>query len=185
VGGLLGGTTGGMVGAAIGSHEGKTGEGALIGALAGGVTGAAIGNQTDVANIRYQQTVNENAIAAQQAAVTMDQVIQMTQSGLSDELIQNQIKANGIAQRVSTNDLIQLKSQGVSDLVIRQLQTTGSQPPPVNPPPQLYAPRPVINVNPYHPPVYRQVPIFRPSPVILRGPVHRHRRPRAGFTLHM
>ena len=180
VGGLLGGTTGGMMGAAIGSHEGKTGEGALIGALAGGVTGAVIGNQTDEANLRYRQAANQNAIAAEQAAVTNEQVIEMTRSGLSDEVISNQIKTSGVAQRVSTQDIIELKSQGVSDLVIRQLQTTSVQPILENRTPPLYAPGPVINVNSHLSPIYRPRPIYRPLP-FRHAPGHHRRIPPGRF----
>ncbi len=178
VGGLLGGATGGMFGAAIGSHSGNSGEGALIGAVAGGLTGAAIGNEADQANLRIEQQAQKNAIVAQQSAVTLDQVLLMTQSGLSDDLIVNQISVNGIAERVSTQDIIQLKSQGVSDPVIRQIQTMAAQPVRVNPSTPLHPPAPLIHVTPYFPPVYRTVPVFGPPPAIRYVPIQRHRHPR-------
>lgn len=126
-GSALGAMTGGLIGASIGSHDGKTGEGAILGAIAGGIGGAAIGNQVDYQEQQWQQQQNAQAIRAQQAAVTLEQVTQMSQKGLSDELIVNQIHANGMSRRPSTDDLIRLKSSGVSDRVIQEMQTM-SQP---------------------------------------------------------
>ena len=180
LGGLLGGTTGGLVGASIGSHDGKSGEGALIGAVAGGLTGAAIGNQADQANQRAREDAQQDAAEAQQSAVTMEQVYLMTQSGLSDELILNQIRNNGIDRRVTTNDVIQLKSYGVSEEVIRQMQNTGTRSEIGSP--HSYPSQPAIHVVPGVP-ACQQVPVFRPPPVFWHGPAHRrHHRAHAGFS---
>lgn len=123
-GSALGATTGGLIGASIGSHDGKTGEGALIGAIAGGITGAALGNQADAQEQQWQRQQSDLAMRANQNAVSQIQVTQLTQSGLSDELIINQINSNGMTNRPSTDDLIRLKSSGVSDEVIRAMQTS-------------------------------------------------------------
>jgi hypothetical protein len=184
-GGLLGGTGGGIVGAAIGSQSGHTDEGALIGAIAGGVTGATLGNQVDVENYRRQQVANGRDFAARQAAVTLDQVVQLTQSGLSDELILNQIKSNGLAKSVTTSDLIQLKNYGVSDQVIRQMQTTGSAVT-RNTAPEIYPASPVFHGEPVYPPVFRAPPVIFTHPH--HFPAHRahHRhvpRHRAGVSV--
>lgn len=179
-GGLLGGATGGIVGAAMGTPSGNSDSGALIGAVAGGLTGAAIGNQADEANLRAQKHATEQAIAAQNSAVTLDQVIQMTGSGLSDELIANQIKANGVAQRIGTNDIILLKNQGVSESVILQLQTTSTRPIPTLVAQRYQAPTPLIEVSPYCPPPVVARPIFRRPPVFVPVPAHRRRHGR-GF----
>ena len=115
----------------------------------------------------------------------MNQVIQMSQSGLSDELIVNQIKANGIASPITTNDLIQMKSTGVSDLVIGEMQTAGSAVIPNYRAPESYPASPVIHVEPNCPPIYG-------PPLILHHPPHypsyrpvprRAARPRGGFSL--
>lgn len=181
-GGLLGGTTGGLIGAAIGSHEGKTGEGALIGAVAGGLTGATIGNQADQENARQQQFENAQAIQARQAAVTVSEVIQMSQSGLGEEVIINQIHTNGIASRPVTDDLIQLKSAGVSDSVIQELQSGG---PPVSATyprhPNYYPANQRIYVDPHYPPVCPAPPIIYHAP--RRHPPRHARHSRAGFSL--
>ncbi len=171
-GGLLGGTTGGILGAAIGSHNGKTKEGALIGAVAGGLSGMAIGNQTDEANIQNQRLANQQLAIAQQAAVTIPQVIEMSTSGLSDQLIINQINTNGMAQKLSTNDLIELKSRGLSDPVIREMQTVGNRPAPIAAP-RLMAPRPLF-VEPYCDSIYHGPPVYH------RRGHHAH----SGFSFH-
>lgn len=174
VGGLIGGTTGSVIGSAIGSREGKTGEGALIGAIAGGITGSAIGNQTDRANLQREQFINEQQQIAFQSAVTMDQVVQLSASGLSDELIINQIQANGVVARPTTNDLIHLKNNGVSDVVIGQIQAFGSHGIAHAPVPQqiIHAP-PVIHTRTAiqrFPRGARPVPVFHPpTPVFRKG----------------
>ena len=181
-GGLFGGTAGGVLGAAIGAHDGKAKEGALIGAVAGGLTGMALGDQADQTNARNMQIANQQATIAQQSTVTIGQVIQMSQSGLSDELILNQVNANGFAQRLTTNDLLQLKSTGVGDNVIQRLQTIGSQPP-IQPRPILRGSSPAIYLDPYcpsgfHPPIFHDAP-----PVILHRPIGR--RTHAGISIQL
>jgi hypothetical protein len=180
-GGLLGGTAGGLMGAAIGSNEGKSKEGAMIGALAGGLTGAVIGNQADEANFQQQQFENENAIRARRNAVTLDEVIQMSQSGLNEVVIINQIKTGGVAKRPTTNDLILLKTSGVSDSVIRELQTAGTPIALANGPPNYYPPHQAIYVDRLY------VPICPAPPIIYRPVPYRHSprhagHSRAGFT---
>ena len=184
-GAMLGGATGGILGSAIGSPNGNSEEGAIIGALAGGLTGATIGNQADQAEFRQRQAANERAAIARQAAVTLDQVVQMSESGLNEELIINQIKTQGMATPVSTNDLIQLKNYGVSDSVIRQMQSTGTNVNANSAPPEFYGANPVIHLEPYCPPNFRPpVILHHPHhfPIHQRGP-RRASGPRAGFSV--
>lgn len=118
----IGGSTGALAGAAIGSHRGNTLEGAIIGGALGTLAGATIGDSADEMEYR-NRLIHQNEIRqVQQAAVTADQLIQMTASGLSDELIINQIQTSGCASNLSTNDLIALKQRGVSDRVISAYQ---------------------------------------------------------------
>jgi hypothetical protein len=185
-GGLFGGMTGGVLGAAIGAHDGKVKEGALIGAAAGGLAGLALGDQADQAESRNLQLANQQAAITQESMVTIGQVIQMSQSGLSDELILNQVNANGFAQKLSTNDLIQLKSTGVSDNVIHRLQTIGIQTigiqPIVQPRPIMHGSSPTIYADPYCPSAFHP-PNFNDRPVLIQRPVGR--RTRAGFTINL
>ncbi len=119
--GILGGLAGAGIGAAIGEDGGDAVPGALIGGAVGLIAGSGIGGAVDERN--YQRQAYQNAVAAQQAqAVTMADVISMTQSGLSDAVIINHIRTHGVAQRLNASDLIVLKQQGVSDPVVATMQ---------------------------------------------------------------
>jgi hypothetical protein len=52
-------------------------------------------------------------------------LLQMTTSGLSEELIVSQIQTGGVATRLTTNDLIALRQRGVSDRVLSAYQKAG------------------------------------------------------------
>ncbi len=122
-GGAFGTFAGTLTGAAIGSKEGKAPEGALIGALTGGALGAAAGNAVDreVQRTRRQDQTLQNE--RRLAAVSTPQIIQMTQSGLGSDVIVRQIQNQGVFRRPTIDDLIQLKNQGVDDVVIEALQS--------------------------------------------------------------
>jgi outer membrane lipoprotein SlyB len=186
VGGLFGTAAGSVLGAAIGSHEGKSGQGALIGGLAGGGLGALLGNQADQANDRDQRNFNAAQQQAQADAISMNQIVQMTRSGLSDELIANQIQRNGVLALPTTNDLILLKQNGVSDRVIQALQSAR----PAGQLPLASQTRAVL-VQPdliYAEPICPGPPLFyEPAPWhfnYCHGPVRHHRsHSHAGFSI--
>ncbi len=145
-GGLLGAGTGAIVGNAIG---GKTAAGAVIGGGLGAVTGGLIGQGMDdvEARNRYmiEQQLGRQVVAG---AVTINDVVSMSQAGVADELIVNHIRANGVAARLAADDLILLQQQGVGAQVIAAMQA----PPRVAPSRvvvQQPAPVPVI-VEEYH-----------------------------------
>ena len=119
-GGLIGGGAGSLIGAAIGATDGKPLEGAAIGGAIGSTIGSLEGRQVDQENMAYQRAVNAQA-------THIDQVVQMTRSGLSEEVIINQIRSTGIAARPSHEQLIYLKNSGVSDRVISAMQGAGSR----------------------------------------------------------
>jgi outer membrane lipoprotein SlyB len=130
--GAFGGLTGSVAGAAIGASEGKAAEGALIGGLTGAtvgtVAGDAVDRQIERERAEFQQFQNEQ----RQAAITTDQIIQMTHSGLSSDVIARQIHNQGVVNHPSINELILLKNQGVDDLVINAMQSApiaGHRPP--------------------------------------------------------
>ncbi len=171
----VGGLSGGVLGAALGSQRGKTAEGALIGGVAGAILGNALGNQADIAQERRQAVYQQEYIQTVRSSVSFDQVIQMSQAGLSAEVIANQIQNQGIVARPTTQDIIYLKSQGVPDRVIASMQsawTAGDRPvaPSYRPAPVYYE-RPVVVVEEY----YRPVPYhhhhyrYRPAPPPYRG----------------
>ena len=159
--GILGGLGGAAIGAAIGEDDGDAVPGALIGGTIGLITGAAAGNAIDEKHYRNQRY--QAALAQQQAqAVTMGDVVSMTQAGLSDAVIINHIQTHGVAHHIAASDLIVLKQQGVSDPVLSAMQGV-RQPVTV-----IRQPAPVIVEEHYY---------SRPSPVWWHhGPYHHHHR---------
>jgi hypothetical protein len=136
-----GGLLGAGVGAAIGSAAKAPGAGALIGAGAGALIGGAAGEAKD--------RKEAQAVAAQRATVLrMEDIVYMTQSHVSDGVIINQIRTTGALYNLSANDIAYLKSQGVSDAVVAEMQATAARP--VR---QVYTAQPVYVVEPPPPPV--------------------------------
>ena len=160
----VGGTMGALTGAAIGSRQGNALEGALIGATLGGLAGATIGDAADEVDYRNRLARQNQVQQIQQAAVTTEQLAQMTASGLSEELIINQIQTSGVATNLSTNDLINLKQRGVSDRVISAYQNGWARryaaqpqfPPAVIVPYGRPIPRRAFCPNEYYVPPYRR-----------------------------
>jgi hypothetical protein len=122
---ILGGLGGAGLGAAIGSKNGKNGlPGALIGGAVGAIAGNAIGESIDQDRAVAQQHAYAQG-SAQQAArgsVTPQDVIAMSRSGLSEDVIANHVRTNGVTQSLQVNDLIYLRNQGVPDSVIQAMQ---------------------------------------------------------------
>ena len=114
-GAVTGGVLGGLAGTVIGGISGHPGAGAAIGAAAGAGVGALAGNEED----RQERRVNA-AIA--RSAITVHDVVQMSQRQIGDELIVNQIYNSSTAFNLSSNDVIYLREQGVSERVIGAMQ---------------------------------------------------------------
>jgi hypothetical protein len=138
-GGLLGAGTGAVVGSAV--HNPLAG--AAIGAGVGAVSGAAVGSALD------EQDARNRAMIAQQFGrpispnpVTVPDVINMTRSGVDEELIFNHVRTHGVAAPIQAQDVIVMQQQGVSKRVIAIMQ----EPPVVQPQPMVYqqAPPPVV-----------------------------------------
>jgi hypothetical protein len=150
-GALLGGLGGAGVGWAIGDAVGNEGAGALIGAGVGALSGAAIGSGLDEVEAR-----NRAQIAAQlgrqvpPGAVTINDVVNMSRSGIDEDLIVTHIQANGAAAPVQAGDLIMLQNEGVSKRVIQALQTAK---PPVTRAAAVSGP-PVVVEEHYYPAPY-------------------------------
>ena len=124
-GAVLGGLAGALTGAAIGKQNGQTTEGTLIGGAVGLITGGVIGNSIDE-NERYSRAAAQQRYYHHQQqvarAVSVYDVVNMTHNGLSDEVIINHIRQNGVQRRIEVNDVISLHQQGVSQRVIAELQ---------------------------------------------------------------
>lgn len=155
-----GGTTGGLLGAATGAvlaDENPLG-GALVGGTIGAMTGAAIGDTID-ADIEHQQAVMLEESQRRSSAVTVADVLSMTNSGVTSDVIVDHIKSHGCASHISTDDIIHMTQAKVDSRVIKAMQTHYSQAPVaprrlpsrtthvehhyVSPPPPFYYRRPV------------------------------------------
>jgi hypothetical protein len=160
VGGLLGAVTGG----AIGEKNHETAAGAAIGAAVGAVTGAAIGDSVDN-EIAWRQATQQRIVARQLAkAASVQDVIAMSQAGLSESVIINHIQANGLISRPKPADLITMSNAGVSDMVIRAMQTAPLAVPPA-PAPRSYPERVIVERHHYvapPPPAWHPYHYYRP-----------------------
>lgn len=129
MGALAGTGFGAATGAVIGSGSGNAGEGALIGAAAGALGGALLGNaeqsrmERDAALARAQNVEFQNHVM--QTALTNTDVILMAQSGLGDDVIVNSIRTRGGRFDTTPQALVMLKNSGVSDAVVREMQSPG------------------------------------------------------------
>lgn len=160
-GALFGGATGAGVGAIVGNAVGNTAAGALIGGGVGAVTGAAIGQGMDDIEAR-----NRAAIAAHlgrqvpPGAVTVDDVMAMTQAGVSPDLIASHVRANGVARQLTSQDVILLHNSGVAPPVIQAMQ----HPPMAQQPVAAGAPV-IVEERVYPAPVYAY-PAYYPAPSV-------------------
>jgi hypothetical protein len=139
IGGLLGAGIGTVVGAATGHPL----AGAAIGGAVGAGTGALVGNDQDRADARYErqrQAIN----AARTPALSLQEIVAMSQRGVPESQIINQINASGAGYRLTGDDLIYLNDQRVSPAVISVMQS-----------------RPLVAVQPVQP-VYVGPPRHRP-----------------------
>lgn len=122
---ILGGLGGAGLGAAIGNKSQNALPGALIGGAIGAIAGNALGEGVDQDRAAAQQQAYAQGAGAQAArgAVTPQDVIAMSRAGLSEDVIATHVRTNGVTQQLQANDLIYLRSQGVSDSVLQAMQT--------------------------------------------------------------
>ena len=186
-GATLGGLAGAIAGGLIGDNNDEAGAGAAIGGVVGAVAGGILGDAADkeraIAQQRaaYYQTQQQRYVQQQQAvvrqsAVSMQDVVNMTRSGLSDQIILNQVRQRGYHGTLTVSDIIALHQQGVSESVITSLQTIPRHPQQVavaRPAPQPvtrpqtviehhYVPRPPVIVEQHVLPTY-PIPRYRTS----------------------
>ena len=169
IGGAFGTLVGGLSGAAIGAHDGKATEGALIGAVTGGSLGTIAGNAVDQEIQLDRARATQQSNQAIQNAIQLPQVIELSRSGLSESVIVQQIRNQGVAQRPTANELILLQNEGVSDAIIQAYQTA-----------PIANSQPVVVASPT-PVFYEEYPV---RPYVYRDwcPPKR-RRPRAGVSI--
>ena len=122
---LGGGALGAATGAVIGHATGHTGAGALIGGAVGAVSGGLVGNAVDKSEERQAAMIAAANGPRGQLGIT--NVAQMAQAHISDDLIISQIRSTGSVFRVSAEDIIWLKQNGVSDVVVQEMQATATR----------------------------------------------------------
>ena len=169
-GAVLGGLTGALAGAGIGEHNGEAGAGALIGGAVGLLTGAAIGNSMDQEDAARARAYQQQRTRQLSRAVSISDVVAMSQNSLADDVIINHITQNGVQRRLEVDDVILLHQQGVSKAVISAMQRAQVGGPL---PPSDYQPRVIVREHYYaRPPVHywHGYPAYRPYH-------HRHHHP--------
>jgi hypothetical protein len=98
--------------------------GAAIGAGVGTLTGAAVGSSLDEIEARNRAEIEARIGRPVPAgAVSVADVIAMTQAGVDENLIVQHIRIHGTAQVLRPGDLIQLQTNGVSARVVQAMQT--------------------------------------------------------------
>jgi len=182
-GAVAGGLAGAGIGAALGNSSGNALPAALAGAAIGTITGNAIGDGIDADLARSKAEIEARMGRQMSGAVSNEDVVAMTQAGLSEDVIATHIRAHGVARPPAVNDLIVLRNQGVSDRVIQALQQT---PTPAAaqaayaPAGYVLAPPREVFVEHYYGPWYRCPP---PHPHYYYHHGHRHRPgPSWGFS---
>lgn len=144
-----GGAIGAGTGALIGSATGHTGAGALIGAGIGALSGGLIGNGVDESE--KKQEARLAAAAQARGPLGLTDVVQLAQSHVSDDVIISQIRTTGSVFRLSAQDTIWLKQNGVSDAVVQEMLAT-----PNRYPRRYYSEAPVYTTTPVY--VVEQAP---------------------------
>jgi hypothetical protein len=118
--GVLGG---GALGAGLGALAGgprHAGAGALIGGAVGAVTGGLIGSSAD-----QEQKARAAAVAARTAGpAQLQEIAGMAQNHISDGVIISKIRSDGYVFHLSGDDITYLKTYGVSDPVIMEMNAT-------------------------------------------------------------
>ncbi|HEX3149158.1 MAG TPA: glycine zipper domain-containing protein [Gemmataceae bacterium] len=151
---LAGGAIGAGAGAIIDKATGgKGGAGAIIGAASGALIGGAIGNEKD----QKEKAVLQAHAAATANQMRIDEVITMSQSKLSDDVIITRIRTTGSVFNLTADDLRNLASSGVSDAVINEMQSRR---------PEAYPRQRYVAVPAGPPPVI----VAQPAPVYVYGP---------------
>jgi hypothetical protein len=130
----IGAAAGAGLGALAGSASGHAGRGALIGGGVGALAGGMIGHDAD----KQEKRALEAQVAAQQPVrgpLALPEVVALAQQRVSDGVIIQQIRTTGSCYNLRPDDIIYLKSNGVSDVVVEEMQATRGRPPVMMAPP--------------------------------------------------
>ena len=130
---VKGGIAGAIIGGIIGHQNDETAEGVAIGAAVGALTGNVVGRNQQQNAIQQQQhrayLYQQEQLRRQQAqealnrAVSLEDAVTLTRSGLSDSLIITQVANYGVQQQIGVSEVIALHQNGVSEQVIQAMQS--------------------------------------------------------------
>jgi len=124
-GALAGGAIGAGAGALLSHNAGK---GALIGGAAGLLAGGLIGHE--IGEERYEALASRRPRTVERieqgVPLNVEDIMVLSEAGVSDEVIISQIRACRMVYRLSTRDIIEMKGAGVSDRVIDYMINTSS-----------------------------------------------------------
>ena len=166
----IGAGVGALGGAVIANNTGgDSATGALVGGALGALTGHAVGDTVDAEIQRNNAIIKDRMGRVLTGAVTPGDVMAMTENGVAEDVIVSHIRANGVARQPSTQDIINMTRNNVSDRVIKSMST------PLPTPKAVVHRRgaPVIVEEHYYGPGYYH-PALRPPPRFYR---RFHRRP--------
>ena len=115
-----GALVGGGLGAGTGALISPTPAGVLIGAGVGAATGAIIGSALDSSDRENLEHKSPNTMGKidRSEQLSIDDVIKMSQAGLTDDKIIGTIHSTGSVYHLSSSDIDELKNAGVSQRVI-------------------------------------------------------------------
>jgi hypothetical protein len=128
-GALIGGTGGAVLGNAVAKAAGGSRTaGTVIGGALGAITGAAVGDSIDQTERQAEARGAANVINQQNAAraPSIDEVIQMSRSGVQEQNIINQIHSTRAVYQLTSNDVIRMQQNFVPDRVISAMQGTSA-----------------------------------------------------------
>ena len=119
---LAGGALGAGTGAIIGG-----GEGALIGGAVGAIGGGLVGAALDAQERRIMERSSPHTVARmdRREPLTVDDIIRLSQGGISDETIIHYIRDTKTSYNLSQSQIDRLRDHGVSRRVINYMIMTG------------------------------------------------------------
>jgi outer membrane protein with glycine zipper len=153
---LAGGAAGAGAGAIAGHALHNTGAGAAIGLVGGAIAGGLVGNK-----IEKKEAKEAVAAAEAQAQAGMAEIIQMSQNHVGDSVIITKVRTSPVIYNLSSQDVLTLKQNGVSDAVVNEMMATTTRYPR-----RVYSAAPVYPQPVYQPAVYVVEP---PPPPVAVG----------------
>ncbi len=117
---------GGALGAGIGGIAGG-GKGALIGGAAGVIAGGLVGAALDEQNRKIMDQRSPRTVERMERGqpLTVDDVIQLSEGGISDDTIMDYIRSTGTRYNLTQTQIRRMQNTGVTSRVINYMIDTG------------------------------------------------------------